>query len=199
MQNAPPGFDQQEVQRHQKRVEEIAAASATPLPGPLLDAIEPRAKKVCGFTLRPIVLSDIAFLQRIDSPLIKIGEIAAKTEGNGSGTVGSLMDKLIEAMNKPGSSESKTQAMGRLSEGIIHSFFILATPTKRVRSLIAAGKLEETAMEEIGDKLKPGDLVEIQNALAQHFSEAYSTVVGYTADTPQDGSFQLPPARKATE
>lgn len=194
------GVPIEEVERHQQRKAEIAGASATPLPGPALDGIDPQPLKVCGFTVRPMEMEDVIFLQRIDSPLVRMGEISAELNvSNGNGQ--SLPEMLFAKLVSPKEGETNRDAEARLFEGLIESFFIFVKSPKIIRKLIRQGReaFNDAAMDEVGNNLKPGDLDKVAEALIANFAQGYSTVVGYQAKKEEgEGSFLVPQPRIAT-
>lgn len=203
-QQLPPGITEEQIAAHNRRSEQIAAASATPLPGPLLNGISHEKKTVLGFELRPVTMEDIIFLQRIDSPLVSIGEISAQAQtangGNGKTLESILFDKLTEP--RPG--ETKGEAQARVMEGSIASFFVFTKPRKEVRKLLRKGKEEflETAMElkrTDGEEFSPADLSILVAGLAEHFASGFATAISYEPDKGEsDGSFTRPQALKVT-
>ena len=63
----PPGY----LDKAEKLVAGAHAASADPLPGPLLDAFLPELLTAAGIELRPVVAADFAILKRLNSPLLQ--------------------------------------------------------------------------------------------------------------------------------
>lgn len=60
------------VAAYEARVKTRAAANATPLPGPLLDALLVAAPEFGGLKLRELVAFDWPILQKLDHPFIRI-------------------------------------------------------------------------------------------------------------------------------
>ena len=153
------------------------AASAHPLPGPLLDAFLSTQISAAGLTLQPIVASQITLLKRIESPiLLRMAELAKPVE--------------------------ERMAVTFTDEDIYELLFIFSRPIGELRALfsrIGREAFREAALEAVGDKLPPLAAQSLEAKVWDHFAAAFDTAVGYRA--PDDGSgtvFTPPPAVPVT-
>jgi hypothetical protein len=195
----PPGLTETELAKYAARQNDIASANAKPLPGPLLEAFDPLAPSVCGFTLVPVVGSHLPMLQRIGSPLMRIVDTLAKhPPTNGDTNLGALIAQAV-AMPNPGETENETSA--RVWEETIETFFVFTKPAAEARAILRKGRevFRETALAEIGDKVNPSMMPQIQEAIARHFAAAFATQVHYEEEKTEDGSsFTNPPVNQRT-
>jgi hypothetical protein len=79
----PPGITREEYERHIGRCHRFSLAASYPLAGPLFDAFGCPEYQVCGMTLRPVTLGDVAFLSALRHPLIDA--LAARLAGEEEG------------------------------------------------------------------------------------------------------------------
>lgn len=150
-------------------------AAADPLPGPLVDAFLPESVVVAGLTLRPLHLTDVAILKRLEHPILK---------------------EIAEAL-KPA---EERRPIPYQIEDALELLFAWSRPLPEVRAILAEGRqaFRERAMVETGDKLPlaaVSDYAVIMEALAAHFCKQYATALSYRPKSAGDGpGFPSPPA-----
>lgn len=161
------------VERMAKRETARAEANVIPLPGPLLDAFLPPLVFAAGQRLRPMTASDVAILQRINSPLIRM---------------------MVEAGKPP---EEQTPVV-TTDEELWELLFLWTRPAREARAAIAPGPqaFREAALS-FADTLPFGIIVHRQaifHTLEQHFASAMATALSYRAANPEGTVFTPPPA-----
>ncbi len=163
-----------ELARKAARDAEIAAAAATPLPGPLARAFDPvpAAPAVAGLTVRPVVHYDFVILDKLESPLL------AQLRGR-----------------EPG--EQPVAVSDQQGYEIIFQF---TRPVRAAAAVLAQGRSEFSAQarETIGMELNPGQIHALMQNVQREFSRAFCTVVGHESPPPEGEVFTTPPAPPMT-
>lgn len=178
------------------RVDAMADAAATPLPGPARDAFAPVARVVCGIEMQPVVASHVLFLQQTQNPLL----LVAKTLMKYADHPADERAAALAALDNPLPGETPEQAAARVLEATFEAVFIFAQPPSRVRGLLRKGMehFREAALAETLDRLPIHelDIEAVQCAVSEHFATAFSTVVQYRGKSGEERSFQSPPPAK---
>jgi hypothetical protein len=127
----------------------------------------PAARKVCGFTMRPIGAAEILLLQQINSPLLAAFQTMLK---HSKATKAQRDAALVKALKELYPGLTDQQASARLLEAAVETFFVLTQPAARCRQLLQTGRdtLKQAALEEILDKLPITGLADIQLAMGEH-------------------------------
>jgi hypothetical protein len=171
----------EDLARQARRHEALAAAHATPLPGPLADAFAHIPKTIAGLTVRPCVHYDFIILQQLKSPLLDLIKQAASPGGDGSA--------------RPAIEVSDDQSYELI--------FQFTRPVREMAALVAQGpgKFRARAREEIGYTLGPVEVGLLAKAVSDEIVRAFSTVVKYTRPSSEsEGAtvFTPPPASPMT-
>jgi hypothetical protein len=195
--NAEPyeGFEG-ELKKRAERQGRLAAAQATPLPGPLAEAFADGKRKVCGFEMLPVVAAHMVILQQIGSPMLKLARIFLQTKEL---TEAEREKRILEETEKDrlARGETEGESAARLDVETVETFFVFITPPAEMRRLLLKGRptFREAAMERVMDRLAPIELAELRVAVGAHFASAFATRVEYEAPPSDDGSFPSPPAK----
>lgn len=185
------------VAKAEQRDRELAGAASAPLPGPLRDAFAGEPNKLHGYTLLPVTAGLIAILTRIESPLLdiirvlrqhafKIAEATTDEEKIGAQKE---IAAIIEREVKPDPEQN------------VETVYCFIHTPPELRKLLDRGRavFREQVMTELGDKVHPGALFDLEKACGEHFTKSFSTIVNYEAPPSGDGSvFTPPPAAPET-
>jgi hypothetical protein len=148
-------------------------AAATPLPGPLAVAFgADDALNVAGLTLRPVVASDFAILQRLDSPMLRQAQAAAEHARQVA------VGELPESAPVPGTPYEQ--------EELAELLYQFTRPLREVRAALAQGRpaFREAAMEATFDRLPPTAIGPVMERLVENFTRCFATAVAHQAPTP---------------
>jgi hypothetical protein len=176
---------QQEILALEKKLAELRAAAAAPLPGPLREAFAGDPPKVGAFALMPVTAGLVVILVRINSPLLDIVRIYRANAGLGTDAIADIIGKELKP--EP--------------EQWIETVFCFVTEIRKLRALLAQGReaFREQALQEIGDKLHPTELAELEKACGAHFASSFATIVEHEASKGSGGEFfTQPPAEPMT-
>lgn len=156
------------VALHNKAIAKQNAASevgALPLPGPLRDTFPEQSTQVSEFTVRPMVASDWAVLQKIDSAIIAQAMQGAKPE-------------------------AERKEIPITFEDMICACYIFTREPRIAWNDLAKGgkaKLVENAVNEIGAKVDVTMLSAMFAAAQGNTQRTFSTAVSYEAEKqPED-------------
>jgi len=167
----PPGY----LDKAQQFAAGSARASIDPLPGPLVDAFLPEPLRAAGLELRPLVMTDIALLKRLDHPILR---------------------ELAELQKPEG--DRKPVPFGE--EDMLELLYCWTRPVREARAALAGGRqaFREIALSATGDLMPAGalaDTAQILEALGANFRNAFATALRYQAKSPEGGAvFTKPPA-----
>lgn len=204
-----PGYAREKAAIDRK-IADSQRAAAVPLPGPLREAFTDGTRTVGDYVLLPVTLGMTAVLDQLDSPLLQILRILreefakpSEHQDNPASTDGAAAhQKQMAAANARILKEVKG---GPLSN--VETVYCFLTPPAKLRRLLGsndeAGRLRfrEAAMAELGDRLHPSELADLQQACARHYTDSFATIVQYNAKAPESGEdvfFSAPAAGTTT-
>lgn len=170
--SSPKEIPQALLDKHERLVNATAVANATPLPGPLAGAFDPRPLQVAGLTLVPVVAYHLTLLQLLDSPIFLAATLP----------------------------EDKRAGMKVDHESVYEAIFLFTRPVAECRRLFKRGRevFREAALTEIADRLPAPQVPAIERAVMQHLVNAFSTAVGHQLAAGDDGTVFTPPPAEPT-
>ncbi len=177
------GIAPEQIAAYEARVTARAAANATPLPGPLLDALLTAAPEFGGLKLRELVAFDWPILQKIDHPFIRI-----MAQGN---------------------LPSEARAEVDISpEELLETAYLLSRPVTEVREALAgalrSGRDWRAEFRKVALAATDGLLARftdyplLETAIAGVFTRAASTMVETRPVESDTENFPLPPKAAAS-
>ena len=167
-----PGYTA-EAQAHAARQQALREASADPLPGPLAAAFAPTHPTIAGLTVRPVVHADFVILKKLNSPILAT---------------------LTGRKAKPGAAAPRQSALTDDSTyDLIYQFTRPCQDVEREVDKLGPKDFRAKARLAIGYTLGPVEVLLLAKAIEAEFTRAFSTLIGYAAKAPSDGSFTAPP------
>ena len=139
-------------------------ASALPLPGAASAGFPAPVKRVKTFTIRPIVASDMAVMQKLDSPFIRLASEAQKPEAERA--------------------EVKFTA-----EDMVCIVYLFTTPAQAAYNLLKQGAeaFKDAAMGAIGFTLTPEDIAQMFALIGTDVPKAFETALAYGVESEDKG------------
>ena len=125
----------------------------------VVDAFLPDLLAIGETTLRPITMGTLLILEKIDSPLVNDAAIAAAKRNKGKFTVKLSNDDVARVV------------------------FVLTHSGKESLVLLSGGRQAfDSAVYEFLDRIPVSDMPKLGGLITEHFSRAFSTVIGGADD-----------------
>ena len=191
-----PGYAREKAAL-EERVAKANLARSNPLPGPLREAFAGEPRTLHGFTLQPVAMGLQAILVRIKSPLLDVVRIMQEELTREDGADESTPE--LAARVRAGRFTKARSRLDRLKvaeEELVETVFCFVHPPDHLRGLLDQGRpaFREAAMREIGDRLHPAAVRDLEQAVSAHYAASFVTAVEYTAPTGKDdGTVFTPP------
>jgi hypothetical protein len=90
------GASAAEAERHLAETTAAQYASGVPFPGPSLGAFTDRGVEALGLRLRPMTIADLFALQALDSPMLRLSAVVARTRGQSEAEISAAIDAEVE-------------------------------------------------------------------------------------------------------
>lgn len=169
------GMTERQIEEAERRIQAKFEANATPLPGPLLDAFLLEPVKAAGLTLQPVVAYHVTMLQAIGSPIFRKSSLPAE-----------LREEVAIS-----------------HDDVYECIYLFTRPIVECRAALRKGRecFREAAIQATGDKLPPSAIMDLERAVIENLTRAFSTHVAHeeASGEGEPGTvFTRPPAEPMT-
>lgn len=156
-----------DLEKGLQRQEAAQVSAALPLPGAAGDGFPSPNLKTKRFTVRPIVASDMAVMQRIESPFIQLAAEAQKPE-------------------------AERQRVDFTAQDMVNVVYLFTTPAKEAYDTLKEGveAFKDKAMESVGFSVKPEDIAEMFAAIGTAVPKSFETALVYGAESEEKGKVE---------
>jgi hypothetical protein len=170
------GLSEEEINRHVAEVSATKEAMSVPLPGPLKTAFGIPVRMVGKTAVRSPVAIDFAFLQQLDSPLLR---------------------QMAEAA-KPVELRQPTKFTDQDAYDIVYQF---TRNINDVEGVLATGveSFRATTRQVIGRQMNPFVVNRIVEVVGELFAESYITALKYMGSEDGGKDFPAPPAERTMD
>lgn len=156
-------------------------ANAMPLPGELVNGFPADSRVVEAITIRPVVASDLAVMQKLNS---------------------SLYLQMMESQKD----EKQRQPVEISFQDMIDAVWLFSVPAVRGYKQVSLGveSFREQSVNEIGSRLKPEQIAELFAAVASQTEVIFATAISFGTDGEQQKKvrevfFRVSPVSNTTD